>query len=447
MINREGKPNEPGRSGVDQHEEFLELCALSTTGELTLEEQRKLQEHLAVCPNCREATQQFDAVVNEAVPSLAPELAKQTPEEDPAWSTEKAEAAFFERLSEQGVDKTMFHGDRLSFSPVVRHQRHGFYKSFDDFHFWLPLAAAALLCAALGILTYRMGTQAGLDLGRTEQKSAEIRPSPGASDLQTVLRERERAKEQLAQQEKDLRSLRRQAAATTAEIAKLKAAQSEQVVAAQTSEEEKRQLSRERDRLAEQLAAQQVALQASEKKLSTLEQQRSEEVIHEASLEAKVAELSRISKEREGTIDQQQELLSHDRDIRELMGARDLYVAEVYDIGDRGETQKAFGRVFYTKEKSLIFYAYDLDGAPSWKKAHAFQAWGTHGADRAQAFNLGMFYEDNASKKRWVLKFNDRKTLEQIDAVFVTIEPRGGSERPSGKPFLFAYLKMNANHP
>jgi hypothetical protein len=58
-----------------------------------------------------------------------------------------------------------------------------------------------------------------------------------------------------------------------------------------------------------------------------------------------------------------------------------------------------------------------------------------------------MFYEDNVSKKRWVLKFNDKKTLDQIDAVFVTVEPHGGSERPTGKPLLFAYLKVAANHP
>jgi hypothetical protein len=58
-----------------------------------------------------------------------------------------------------------------------------------------------------------------------------------------------------------------------------------------------------------------------------------------------------------------------------------------------------------------------------------------------------MFYEDNLSKKRWVLKFDDAHTLSQIDAVFVTIEPRGGSVKPSRKPFMFAYLKMDANHP
>jgi hypothetical protein len=61
--------------------------------------------------------------------------------------------------------------------------------------------------------------------------------------------------------------------------------------------------------------------------------------------------------------------------------------------------------------------------------------------------SLGIFYEDNASKKRWVLKTSDPKLLEQVDAVFVTLEPNGGSHKPSTKPLLFAYLRLEANHP
>jgi len=166
-----------------------------------------------------------------------------------------------------------------------------------------------------------------------------------------------------------------------------------------------------------------------------------------ASLESKVAELSRTLNDRERTTEEQQELLAKDRDIRELMGARDLYITEVYDVERTGETKNAFGRVFYTKGKSLIFYAYDLNDQPRIKEASTFQAWGSRGPDRTQAFKLGVFYEDSVAKKRWVLKFNDKKTLDQIDAVFVTVEPRGGSERPTGKPLLFAYLKVAANHP
>jgi hypothetical protein len=46
-----------------------------------------------------------------------------------------------------------------------------------------------------------------------------------------------------------------------------------------------------------------------------------------------------------------------------------------------------------------------------------------------------------------VLKSDDPKVLSDIDAVFVTIEPHGGSNHPSGKPLLFAYLRIEPNHP
>jgi hypothetical protein len=76
-----------------------------------------------------------------------------------------------------------------------------------------------------------------------------------------------------------------------------------------------------------------------------------------------------------------------------------------------------------------------------------FQAWGRRGPDTQQALNLGIFYKDTLGKKRWVLKFDDSKMLDQIDAVFVTLEPGGESHKPSGKSLLFAYLKVNSNHP
>ncbi|HEX4003473.1 MAG TPA: anti-sigma factor, partial [Candidatus Acidoferrales bacterium] len=110
-------------------------------------------------------------------------------------------------------------------------------------------------------------------------------------------------------------------------------------------------------------------------------------------------------------------------------------------------TEKAYGRVFYTKGKSLIFYAYDLDETPGSKNASTFQAWGRRGPDRDAALNLGIFYVDNVGKKRWVLKFDNPKELDEIDAVFVTVEPKGGSSKPSGKPLLYAYLQIAPNHP
>src|SRR5260370_41069359 len=129
------------------------------------------------------------------------------------------------------------------------------------------------------------------------------------------------------------------------------------------------------------------------------------------------------------------------------MGARDLYIAEVYDVGGNGKRKKPYGSVYYTKGKSLIFYAYDLDQQPGLKSASSFQAWGLRGPDRNTALSLGVMYIDNSANKRWVLRFDDPKALEEINAVFVTVEPNGGSRVPRGQQVLFPYLREEPNHP
>src|SRR5579864_1823234 len=67
-----GRPKDWPR--MTPHDEFLELCAVSTSGELSQEEQRRLKEHLAVCPECRQALKEFEAVVDVGVPLLSSEL-------------------------------------------------------------------------------------------------------------------------------------------------------------------------------------------------------------------------------------------------------------------------------------------------------------------------------------------------------------------------------------
>jgi hypothetical protein len=182
--------------------------------------------------------------------------------------------------------------------------------------------------------------------------------------------------------------------------------------------------------------------------------QRDEIASHAAVLQAKVGELTQLVRDTEHQLEQKkdqlakdQDLLDHDRDIRELVGARDLYIAEIHDVSGSGETNKTYGRIFYTRGKRLVFYAYDLDAQHGMQQASTFQAWGRRGPNKQQALNLGVFYEDNASKKRWVLRADNPKSLEDIDAVFVTVEPNGGSPHPSGKQLLFAYLRIRPNYP
>jgi len=88
-------------------------------------------------------------------------------------------------------------------------------------------------------------------------------------------------------------------------------------------------------------------------------------------------------------ITKQQDLLDLDRDIRKLMGARDLYIAEVHDVSGSAETDRTYGRVFYTKAKSPIFYVYDVDQEALLKTASTFQDSGQRGADKQQALILG----------------------------------------------------------
>jgi hypothetical protein len=46
-----------------------------------------------------------------------------------------------------------------------------------------------------------------------------------------------------------------------------------------------------------------------------------------------------------------------------------------------------------------------------------------------------------------VLLENTKSPRREIDAVFVTVAPHGGSQKPTGKPFLYAMLRKEANHP
>jgi hypothetical protein len=86
------------------------------------------------------------------------------------------------------------------------------------------------------------------------------------------------------------------------------------------------------------------------------------------------------------------------------MDSRNLYIAEVYNVVKTGQTNNPFGWVFYTKGKSLIFYAYDLHQQPGVKAASSFEGWGSEGANQGGAVSLGVFFEDSAANKRWVLK-------------------------------------------
>ena len=142
-----------------------------------------------------------------------------------------------------------------------------------------------------------------------------------------------------------------------------------------------------------------------------------------------------------------EQFLSSDKDIRDLIGARNLYIADIMDVREDGSSRKPFGRVFYTKTKSLVFYAYDLDRQPGVKQASTFHVWGRTGPDDKKPLNLGILYMDSETNRRWTLRVSNPEQLARLDAVFVTVEPYEQTDKPTGKPFLYASLRREPNHP
>jgi hypothetical protein len=208
----------------------------------------------------------------------------------------------------------------------------------------------------------------------------------------------------------------------------------------------------ERDSFARQLKDAQDSLTALNQDLGHLQSERVADLLQSASMQKTIEDLTGKLSSRDSVVAEQQEFLSSDGDIRDLMGARDLLIADVSDVDPDGHSRKPFGRVFYTKNESLVFYAFDLDKQPGLRDVKTFQAWGQNSLDKGRPVKMGVFYMDNAymdnaASRRWVLKFDNPKVMEQIDAVFVTVEPKGGSDKPSGEQLMYAYLRTPANHP
>jgi hypothetical protein len=441
-------------SQTGPHDEFLELCAASTSGDLTDDEQRRLREHLAICASCREALRQYESIVSDVIPAIAAGEEPERAQPAETWSQElqkQAEKALFDRLAKEEKHPPEETGKRNG-SSIFPHRILPFSSESTWRNVWMLYAAGILLFCALSFFAYRVGMRRGTDIAKAPQPHiTKQEPSPAQASLEEQLsdagHDRAIVNTEIAQRDRMIAELRHQLARQSAEINEMKVAQNQLESNLRAGDASRQDLSQQKAKLAQNLESAQNNSREMQQKLDSLAQQSAQDAVRAKASEAKVGDLARELQEQQGALDQRDELLAHDRDIRELMGARDLYIAEIYDVAGTGETKKPYGRVFYTRGKSLIFYAYDLDQQTELKRASTFQAWGRRGPDRQQAINLGVFYEDNATKKRWILKCDDPKMLAQIDAVFVTLEPNGGSHKPSSKPLLFAYLKVNPNHP
>jgi hypothetical protein len=163
--------------------------------------------------------------------------------------------------------------------------------------------------------------------------------------------------------------------------------------------------------------------------------------------EIRINELSdQLKTAKANTNNMQRQLATAGGDVPNLMGARQLHVVDVRDSGPDGKPGKAFGRIFLTEGKSLVFYAFDLNDPVRNGTKKTYQVWGQTEGRAGSMRSLGFLKVDNKTQQRWVLKSNDTATFKEINSLFVTVEPQGGAKTPSGQRLLFAYLG-EANHP
>ena len=80
------------------------------------------------------------------------------------------------------------------------------------------------------------------------------------------------------------------------------------------------------------------------------------------------------------------------------------------------------------------------------KRLAVFQAWISGSECREAAQSRPVTVVDGRAS-RWILTVNRPDVLSHIDAVFVTVEPPGGSTAPRGKKVLYANLVGPPNHP
>jgi len=200
--------------------------------------------------------------------------------------------------------------------------------------------------------------------------------------------------------------------------------------------------------LRHQLDSEQAVRTGAEAELANLRSAQSTNEAVTLVQQREIQALNQKLREQSSSIDRERQLLSEGREIRDLIAARNLHIVDVYDTDSHGKTSPAFGRVFYTEGKSLVFYAYDLSTQHPESNKYAFYVWGKRDGAPQMAKNLGALAKDDPAQKRWVLTITDPSVLAEIDSVFVTLEPSGRTgERPSGKRLLTAFLGTAANHP
>ncbi|MBZ5534073.1 MAG: hypothetical protein LAO20_21800 [Acidobacteriia bacterium] len=421
------------------HEHYQELCAAASLGQAEPEDLALLDQHMAGCAECRRAYADY---LNIAAHQFS--LRDNVPE----ISEEEAELYFVSAGSRQRVllglaEEGIAASPTLQQAPQSRSplpvSRPGL--SIPGTRRWsFPARVAAGLVLAAAIL-------GAFETGK-RSVTGKTMPVPQATKAPTAIQETEdvvRLTALNARLESLIEDLRADLKKTTGRLTASSA--SLQSVLAQEQEQRTMRDSRIQQ-LQQALADAEAASSAAKDEAARLQTSAAESQANDVAARIRSRELADQLAEKAAALDRERQLLQGGRDIRELMVARNLHIVDVFDTDAKGKTRPAFGRVFYTEGKSLIFYAYDLNEAKLQQANYHYRVWGGKEGHEDKARSLGIFYSDDRAQRRWVFRCDDSRVLSEIDSVFVTLEPPGAdASHPKGQKLMDAYLRGVPNHP
>jgi hypothetical protein len=239
------------------------------------------------------------------------------------------------------------------------------------------------------------------------------------------------------------------------EVAALRAERIRLEAALQQAQSENKNLQGSAADMKQQVAQLSVELQSTRstqaKAEAQLQQMKAERASDQTALEVQNREIVSLNEkllQQSSQKERDQDIVAAETKLRELVGARNLHIVDVYDTDPNGKTSKAVGRVFYKQGQSLVFYAYDLSNNKSESGKYAYYVWGHRGNSTETVSNLGTLDPDDPAQNRWMLKSNDAQALANIDRLFVTLEQTAKiGAHPRGKKILSAYLGNPVNHP
>jgi hypothetical protein len=416
---------------MQKHEHFEELTALAAIGQLSVEEHGELLEHLRCCDGCRRAGDQFNFILDQ-LPLPEPSANERDLQQLQGASYRRR---FLEKASAEGV----------RFTPEALGEKRRrvatfFFSNWRPYAFGVASAVAVIIVASVIVLPGALSRMAGRQV--TASRSETVGPAradTSASSSDSRARSSDQAGTTIAHPQQAGLNAEKRLETLRGELARAQASY--------------QQLLQESERWKDQAAQLQSRGQEDEQQLGQARTQVEKLSKDNDQLTAglvaqqfRITELSEEVENQKAAVEREQQLTAAARDVRELMGARNLHIIDVADLDGQGKSKKSFGRVFYTEGKSLIFYAFDLSQKGSASKV-SFQAWGQSQTASSSVKNLGVFHVDDQVQKRWVLRVDNPELLKSVESVFVTVEPAPGRDKPSGQKLLYAYLGTQANHP